>query len=377
MVFSARNFSLALGLAALMALPATAQDITFGGDARAFAMGGAGIASLAGNSISGMGSRNNPASLAFAKGLMRFHFPNIGARADGAISVTKAADYLINSGSGGDATNLAKRFASEDSRFGLNGSVGLRVGPVEVLASGVAQGYILPNAALQAWGKSGGTGSVPSNSQADVLASAVYSLPQIGFASQLKSGTGGENFTVAVGARIKYMNAVYAHYFADKAALDGGTDALKAPEMGGKDTLTKQGVGADLGIMLESKKLLGFSGGLVIANAIKPNFTFTGQFGANANGGGGTRTYDLLATTATAGVGFQKGGMTAVADLVDITQSIGKAELRAGVEQKLGPIALRAGYNSATGYTYGLGLGGFDIALGKRQPLEVVRTLRF
>jgi hypothetical protein len=160
MVFSARIFSLALGFAALMALPATAQDITFGGDARAFAMGGAGIASLAGNSISGMGSRNNPASLAFAKGLMRFHFPNIGARADGAISVTKAADYLISSGSGADATDLARRFASEDSRFGLNGSVGLRVGPVEVLASGVAQGYILPNATLQNWGKSGGTGSV-------------------------------------------------------------------------------------------------------------------------------------------------------------------------------------------------------------------------
>ena len=31
----------------------------------------------------------------------------------------------------------------------------------------------------------------------------------------------------------------------------------------------------------------------------------------------------------------------------------------------------------ANGYTYGIGLGGFDIALGKRLPLEVVRTLKF
>lgn len=365
------------GALALAALPAAANDITFGGDARAFAMGGAGIASLAGNSISGMGSRNNPASLAFAKGLMRFHFPNIGARADGAVSLDKAANYLLTSGSGADATDLARRFASEDSSFGLNGSVGLRVGPIEILAAGVGQGYILPNAALQTWGKNGGTGSVPTNARADILATAVYSLPQIGFATQVKSGSGGSNFNVAVGARVKYMNAIYAHYYGEKATLDSGSDAFLAPEMGGKDTLTKKGIGADLGIMLESKKLLGFSGGLVIANAVKPDFTFTGQFGANASGGAGTRTYNLLATTATAGVGFQKGGMTAVADLVDITGAVGKAELRAGVEQRLGPIALRAGYNSANGYTYGVGVGGFDIALGKRQPLEIVRTLRF
>jgi F plasmid transfer operon, TraF, protein len=373
------NFSprlvLLSGAAALLALPAVAQDITFGGDARAFSMGGAGVASLAGNGISGMGSRNNPASLAFAKGLMRFHFPNIGARANGAISLDKAANYLLTSGSGADATDLARRFASEDSSFGLNGSLGLRLGPVEVLASGVGQGYILPNASLQTWGKNGAIGGVPNDARADILATAVYSLPQIGIATKIAAG--GENLSVAVGARLKYMNAVYAHYFGEKSTLDSGTDALKAPEMGGKDTLTKQGFGADLGIMVESKKLLGLSGGLVIANAIKPNFSFTGQFGTNASGGAGTRTYNLLATTATAGVGFQKGGMTAVADIVDITASVGKTELRAGVEQKLGPLAVRAGYNSANGYTYGLGIGGFDIALGKRQPLEIVRTLKF
>ncbi|WP_395145346.1 hypothetical protein [Armatimonas sp.] len=376
MIFSRRSTVIA-GAVALIALPAQAQDITFGGDARAFAMGGAGIASLAGNSISGMGSRNNPASLAFAKGLMRVHYPNIGARASGAISLDKAANFLLTSGSGADATDLARRFASETSGFGLNASLGLRLGPVEFLASGVGQGYVLPNASLQTWGKNGATGSVPSDARADVLATAIYSLPQIGFATQLKSGSGGENFNIAVGARLKYMNAIYSHFFGEKATLDSSADALRAPEMNGQDTLTKKGLGADLGIMLESKKFLGFSGGLVIANAVKPNFTFVGQFGANANGGGGARTYNLLATTATAGVGFQKGGMTAVADLVDITGAVGKAELRVGAEQKLGPIALRAGYNSATGYTYGLGLGGFDIALGKRQPLEVVRTFKF
>ena len=376
MVFSAtgRRVSALLGLTLLGSLSARANDLTFGGDARAFAMGGAGVASMAGTRDSSMGSRSNPAGLAFASGTMRFHFPNIGVRSEGGVTLGKAASYLLDSGSSKDATQLARDFAARDSTIGLNASMGLRVGPVEVLGSGVAKGYVLPNAALKSWS---GSGSVPANSRADVVAAAVYSLPQIGVAAKLPSTNDARPFNVAVGARLKYMNAVYAHYFAEKAALDSNTDASRAPEMNGKDTLSKKGFGADLGVMLESRTIPGLSGGLVVANLIKPKFQFTGQFGANASGGGGTRVYDLLATTASAGVGYQKAGTTLVADLVDITGAAGTAQLRAGVEQKLGPLAVRAGYNSANGYTYGLGVFGVDIALGNRQPLEVVKTMRF
>lgn len=372
-----RTFFVAASSALLTALPASANDITFGGDARAFAMGGAGVASLAGSSDQSLGSRSNPAALAFAQGKMRFHFPNIGARADGAISLSKALGYLASNGSGADATTLARDFASRDSVFGINASAGLRVGPLEILGTGVGKGYLLPNDALKAWGTAGGVGNVPTNARADVVAAGVYSLPQIGVASLLPNQKADRAFNVAVGARLKYMNAVYAHYFADSSVLNSGSDAFKAPEMNGRDTLTKKGFGADLGVVLESRKLKGLSGGLVVANLIKPNFQFTGQFGPNANGGGGSRVYNLLATTASAGVGYQQAGTTLVADLVDITSAAGTAQFRAGVEQRIGPLALRAGYNSANGYTYGIGLLGFDIALGNRQPLEVVKTLRF
>ena len=288
-----------------------------------------------------------------------------------------AIGYLASNGSSADATTLARDFASRDSVFGINGSLGLRFGPVEVLGTGIGKGYLLPNDALKTWGNAGGNGTVPANARADVLAAAVYSLPQIGVATLLPGQKDDDEFHIAVGARLKYMNAVYAHYFAEKTVLDAGSDATKAPEMNGKDTLTKKGLGADLGVMLESRKLAGFSAGVVVANIVKPKFQFTGQFGANASGGGGARNYDLLATTASAGVGFQKSGTTLVADVVDITGAAGTAQLRAGVEQRLGPLSLRAGYNSTNGYTYGLGLLGFDIALGNRQPLEVVKTLRF
>lgn len=375
--FLAPRLTLVAALCLGLTAPSLANDLTFGGDARAFAMGGAGVASLAGSSGNSLGARANPASLAFARGAMKFHFPTVGARADGGITVGKAFDYLSTNGSGASATSLARDFASRDSSFGLNGSLGLRIGPIEVLGTAVGKGYLLPNAALKTWGQAGGTGSVPTDSRADVIGAAVYSLPQIGIAARLPETSEDRPFNVAVGARLKYMNAVYAHYFADKSILDSGGAALRAPEMGGKDTLTKKGFGADLGVMLESRQLQGLSAGLVVANLIKPKFQFTGEFGANANGGGGTRVYDLLATTASAGVGFQRGTTTLVADLVDITSAAGTAQLRAGVEQRLGPVALRAGYNSANGYTYGVGLFGFDIALGNRQPLEVVRTLRF
>lgn len=376
MVFSAtrQRVSALLGLTLLGCVSAKANDLTFGGDARAFAMGGAGVASMAGTSDNSLGSRSNPAGLAFARGTMRFHFPNLGVRSEGGVTLGKAASYLLDSGSSKDATQLARDFASRDSTIGLNASMGLRIGPVEVLGSGVGKGYVLPNAALKSWS---GTGNVPNNSRADVVAAAVYSLPQIGIATKVPSTNEARPFNVAIGARLKYMNALYAHYFAEKSTLDSSGEASRAPEMNGKDTLSKKGFGADVGVMLESRTIPGLSGGLVVANLIKPKFQFTGQFGANASGGGGSRVYDLLATTASAGIGYQKAGTTLVADIVDVTGATGTAQVRAGVEQKLGPLAFRAGYNSANGYTYGVGLLGFDIALGNKQPLEVVKTLRF
>jgi len=103
----------------------------------------------------------------------------------------------------------------------------------------------------------------------------------------------------------------------------------------------------------------------VALNFVKPKISFPAQ-------GGGT--FDPFRQTITAGVALNRGGLTVVGDLVDVT---GDQELRAGAEQRLGPLALRGGYSSRRGTTYGVGLFGFDIAFGKGQPLELVRNIRF
>ena len=116
-----------------------------------------------------------------------------------------------------------------------------------------------------------------------------------------------------------------------------------------------------------------FSYAAVIANAIKPNFNFDGT-----DRNGNQTKFKLLATTITTGLAYQKNGATFAADLSDITRGAGDTQLRLGVEQKLiGNIYLRGGYNSTNGFVYGAGLFGFDIAVGKNQPLELVKTLNF
>lgn len=361
--------------AAAFATPGFAQglgDITFGGDARSFAMGGAGIAALTAGTTAGV--RNNPASLALTRNRVNLHAPSLGIRADGGVTLTKALDALVDQGSRSNATELARRFASQDSSFGLNGSVGVRAAGLEVMVSGVGLGRLLPNASLQNWAKTGGAGNVPGDARADLLAAGVYTLPSVGYAVTLPRVESKAAYDIAVGGRIKYLHAVYTHLIADSAALNSGNDAFRAPEMGTRDTLSHDGIGADLGLLLTSRQVRGLAAGLVVTNAVRPKLAFAGT-----DRNGAPRTYDLLATTASAGVGFQRGGTILAADWVDITGSAGPTQLRAGAEQRiLGKLlAVRGGFTTAGGYTWGLGVLGVDIAFGKRQPLEVVRTLRF
>lgn len=345
-------------------------DVTIGGDARSFAMGGAGVASLVGQRSLG-GVRTNPASLAFAPGPFGVQWPNVGLRADGPVSLGRGVEYLLGPGGVGDAASLARRFASGDSVFGLNASVGVRVGALEIQAGAVGVGRLLPNASLQAWARSGSLGPVPGDARADLLAAGVVTLPSVGYALRLPKSL-APGFDLSVGGRLKWMQAYYTHAVAGAGAIGGG-DAFLAPEMGGRETLSRRGVGADLGVIARSRAIKGLSAGLVVANAIRPSFAFDGT-----DATGAARRYDLLGTTVSTGVGYERGSTTLAADLVDATGAVGPAQLRLGGEQRLGSVlSLRGGYSTATSWTWGFGAFGYDVAFGKRQPLEIVRTIRF
>jgi hypothetical protein len=348
-------------------------DITYGGDARAFAMGGAGVALIQQQN----GLRINPATLAFERGLYSFSFPTFALRSNNNISLGRASQFILQ----GQDLNVARDLALEsfdgDGEIGANASASIRFSTFEIGGFAVGKGRVQPNQAFVNWATTARNEAPPADVRSDVFAAGYYSLPTISGAIKIPErplDKEKSRYNYAVGARLKYMQAVYAHYIVDQQALLNNGSVLRAAEMGGRDTLTKRGVGMDVGFMMQPKTLgRGVSAALVIANIVRPGFTFQGT-DRNDN-----RTeYDILRTSITAGAGFETRSTTLAADLVDITQSVGKLQLRLGAEQRLIPqVALRGGYSSATGFSYGVGLFGFDVAFGKNQPLEVVRTINF
>jgi hypothetical protein len=342
-------------------------NVTVGNDARALAMGGAGVAT-------GGANRANPASLAFANNL-RIYFPTIGLRTEGALNDVTKLENISKFVSGTErekneaATDLARKFATSESLLGLNSGFTVRFGTLELQANGIAQGRLVPNATLRSWAGSGGAGEAPAGSSIDLAGTALYTLPSVGMGIQIPAKlvpfAAKQKMSIGIGGRIKYLNSVYSHY---NAVADGAGNFTATPtaEMGGKEYLSKKGIAADIGAMGQwDMNGASLAGGLVITNFIKPSMTFLDINGKN---------FDPVARTVSAGASFHKGGLTLAGDIVNLTSS---PNIRVGGEQKLGPIALRAGFTTAGGTTYGLGILGVDIAFGKGQPLEVVQTLRF
>lgn len=348
------------------------RDITYGGDARAFAMGGAGIA-LLNDSMNTGGTRTNPATLAYETQPIGVNFPSFALRGRGPISLGSASGYLLRGTSLSNAASLARDFASDDSDFAINANTSLRVGHIEISGFAVARGRIQPNASLRSWVDAGRPAqNFPLDARSDIFAAGYYTLPTIASALVLPNPQ-KRPYNYAVGGRLKYMTGVYTHYIANAQTFLTGDDALPAGEMGGKKTLLKRGIGADLGLLARRRDGHGITGGLVIANAVRPSFTFDGT-----DRNGNNKRYDILQTTLSVGAGYSEHGTTFAADLVDITSAVDKGQLRLGAEQRFGgKIALRGGYNTANGFTYGIGFFGFDVAFGRRQSLEVVRTLNF
>jgi hypothetical protein len=128
-------------------------DYTFGADARAFAMGGAGLATT--RNQPNNERRFNPASLAFTPKGFAIYSPSFSFRADGAISTTSAYSYLFSGAELSETTDLVRRFGEEDSVFGFNSNIGFRVGSFELLVQGVAKARLLPNEALANWSRAG------------------------------------------------------------------------------------------------------------------------------------------------------------------------------------------------------------------------------
>lgn len=343
------------------------QDITYGGDARAFAMGGAGIAIPEQQA----GFRQNPATLAFELRNVGVQFPSLALRSTAGPSQGRVSKYLFSGQDFSEARNLAIESAAQDSEIGANGSFSVRYSHFEIGGQAVARGRIQPNASLTNWASV--RGGLPADVRSDIFAAGYYTFPTVAAGFYLPDPK-HTRYSYGVGVRLKYLTSVYTHYIADQSSLSGRTDVLRAPEMNGSDALTKKAAAIDLGlIVVPARGSKDLSAGIVLANAVRTPIAFEGT-----DRNGNSKRYNLLVTTLSGGLAYRKLGFTLAADWVDLTQNAGKMQVRTGGEYQFPfPVALRGGYNTANGFTYGFGFYGLDVAFGKRQPLEVIKTINF
>jgi len=359
---------LAFVLCAFVPAAPSRGDITFGGQARAFAMGGAGIAIL---DRSDRTTPLNPASLALLNRRVKLRLPSIGLRASG-ISLQAAIDHLFTHPSQNDAVSLARDFGTRQSDFGVSLAWGMRFGHMDLDADGVATAHVIPNAALITWAKTanGDVQKLTGAERADLLAAAVYSLPQIGLAERISPP--GSPVRTEAGVRIKLARAVYTHYIADANNIAHNTAAAPAPELNGGTTITQDGLGMDFGMLIHPAHNYGFSGAVVVTNLVDPRFIITGT-----DASGAPTKYELQPRSVSAGSAYTSGKIVLAYDLVDIGRAYGPLQHRLGCEYRTRGVALRAGYSSVRGFTGGFGWGFLDFAFGARAPLEVTQSLRF
>lgn len=372
----------------LTASSAHAQSYTAGGDARTFAMGGAGIALTQEH---GSTSRANPASLAFASRDVVPTFPSLGVRASGPADSNAASTYLLGGMKSSDAVSIAAQYGTANSELGLSGFTSLRMGKIEISAGAVGITHVDPNAAFASWASSANKMApefLDPTGRADLWSAGYYTLPSVATGFTLPTDS-SSRFRVGLGVRVKDMVGVYNHRIVERYINSSGFADMKAdlaPEMGGQNTLTRKGVGADLGMLIRPKNGYGVSAALVVANAVRPSFVFP----VMDDSGNKVGQFDILQTTVTAGLGYtSRHGLTLAADIVDIGAksspngdsndfTASGQQLRIGAEQRIfRSLAVRGGYSNLAGATYGFGFFGMDVAFGKKVPLEVVRTINF
>lgn len=354
-------------IVSVLALPMWA-DLSFGGSPSA-GMGGAGLAVIRRPTAQ---SFQNPAVIAYVQGF-RFGAGNIDTTARGASLSRLLDDLEVQQGSAADiatAAGLMRKYAREDTRLLITGDFGIIASGVGISVGGIVDARLLPNAPLQNWARTDGNPiNIPANARADVIAVGVVSLPDITTGVRLPSPQGD----LAVGVRLRNLRLYYTHYFADQAQLQAGQNATRAPELQGRDYREFSATGVDLGFLWRPTGDQTYTLALVVENFVEPNIRFQAT-----DRNGQTFNFKPLKRTYNAGVAveLETGSLIAV-DFIDIGNNAGKGEIRLGYEQRLGSLALRTGYASKTGWTAGLGIGGFNIAYSDTLPVVVSRTLNF
>ena len=366
---------LALALLAMASVSAQADEVSlFGSPSRG--MAGAGIA-LMRNPAEQM--YLNPAAVAYVRGV-RFGVGNLNLDTEGA-TIRQINDTVTIGQKGvvdlADAARIIRTFGEKEKvQAVLNADFGLMFNGIAVTVGAVGDFRLYPNTQLQRWARR--ESNDLTGARGDIYGIVAFSLPDVTAGTRLSAE--GSDTEIAIGARVRFLRLFYTHYFADQNDLSSGTAGSRAVELGAADYLDKRGTAVDVGIIWKPNRELPLTYAVVVENLIEPNIEF--PFTAPNT----VQSPDALQSTVKplkrvihAGLAMEGAlGITYVADWVDITNNVGKRELRFGAEKRLmGGMAIRAGYGSKNGWAIGGEIFGINIAIAQKFPLQVSRSLEF
>lgn len=360
-------------LVAGLATAACASDINFGAYARSIAMGGAGLAL---SDDAAETAVTNPAAGAASGTRLQFIFPSFDLNASGtSINELRSRTDEISSTGANDAIALAKDFGTHLTKMTASFTTGV-AGSLSVMANAEAQGIISPGATFRDWVVAGFP-TTPADLKAKkfindpnsateianfaaavgngtfVGSKLVYEAPRVGFGA----GFGTKSGQLWVGGAAKLMRSEVRIWDIAGAVNGSGNVELNANE---QPRMTDSGLGVDLGFIYQPKTSK-MQYGMVVNNFVEPKL----------RGIDSSLMWSMGAATR-----IKK--FTYAADLININQAGTEGtRLRTGVEwMPISKLAIRAGY-SGTGFTWGLGALGLNIAFTNDAPNMISKSLAF
>lgn len=320
-------------------------------------MGGAGLA-LPFDAVHT--AKLNPAKLAFGRKTLTLSMPtvSIGTRN---IKLSEVRDYLKDSDNGtdgGSLTDLAKEFGDQNFDLGAWAEWGLTTSMWQLRGHGSVSAKVRPNSVLRDEVRNGNQ-VFSAGAQADGYAVGQTSV-EIATARPVGSGA-------AIGIRVKSVRAYYSHFIADADDLNDVTDPEPAPELNGRDSVSRSGLAFDLGYLTPIGKDNRTYFGAVVNNVVQPSTSFDFQSPDNGDAPARTRTVNTFRRSLDIGIGHLGASHTMAAlDVADVSNANRTREFRLGFEKGLGRFAVRAGYGSRRGLTFGVGFLGINLSTTSR-----------
>ncbi|MEQ1823138.1 MAG: hypothetical protein ABL949_11555, partial [Fimbriimonadaceae bacterium] len=304
-------------------------------------------------------------------------FPTLGYHTRG-VSYSEMIDVLQSLGKGGlDVNKLgdyARKFGGNEKSFGVYGDMTVTYGSFSLGFSGDVLVNSVPNASLQNKIATGNN-NFDLNDALDGYGYGFTSI-DLGYGHLFESKD--KSRELAAGFKLRFLSSHFTHHTASGNQILTGGGSTAAPEMNGNRTLSKSGVGLDLGLQMVTNKNLYYA--LTIDNFLVPSVGFDTTLPKDFTlGNPNEHSTNPFKPRYSVGVAYNPvKPLLLAADWVDVGNHRGEKEVRLGAEFMVAnAIGGRIGFSGRNGVTMGFTLAGVNVSFGKRNPLAISSGFKF